>query len=243
MAVLPPTNEAFLREVDEELRRDQALNLWRRFGRLAIFLVLAALALFAAYLGWQEWRRSAAEAQATQFNAIYDKLRVASGTGAEQELTELVKNGTPGYRASALFIQAGVALQKNDFAQAARSFGQVATDPAIPEPLRNLALIRQTSADYDRLKPEDVIARLKPLTDKGSPWIGSAGELVAAAYLRLGRQREAGRLFAAIAEDKNTPASLRQRTVQMAGALGVDAIDQSAADGAAKIQGNQGKPQ
>ncbi|MBX9815633.1 MAG: hypothetical protein A4S12_06620 [Proteobacteria bacterium SG_bin5] len=242
MAVSPPTNEAFLREVDEELRRDQALTLWRRYGRLGIALVLVALAGFAAFLGWQEWRRSQAEAQALEFNAVYDKLRVASGTGAEQELAELVKNGTPGYRANALLIQAGVALQKNDFAKAAQLFGQVATDPAIPEPLRKLALIRQTSAEYDRVSPEVVIARLKPLTAKGSPWIGSAGELVAAAYLRLGRQREAGRLFAAIAEDKNTPASLRQRTVQMAGALGVDAIDQSAARDAAP-EGNQGKAQ
>lgn len=227
MAITPPTNEAFLREVDEELRRDQALQLWRRYGRLAIGAVVAGLAVFAAYLGWREWRATQIGAQAEKFNALYDKLRVSGGVGAEADLADLVKNGTPGYRANALFLQAGLALQKNDLKKAAALFGQVATDTTLPEALRNLALIRQTSAEYDSIKPELVIARLKPLAEKGSPYIGSAGELVAAAYLRLGKQREAGQLFAVIAEDKDVPPSLRQRTVQMAGALGVDAIDQS----------------
>lgn len=240
MAITPPTNEAFLREVDEELRRDQALQLWRRYGRLAIGAVVAGLALFAAYLGWQEWRRTQIGAQAEKFNALYDKLRVSGGAGAEADLTDLVKNGTPGYRANALFLQAGLALQKNDLKKAAALFGQVATDTSLPEALRNLALIRQTSAEYDSIKPELVIARLKPLAEKGSPYLGSAGELVAAAYLRLGKQREAGQLFAAIAEDKDVPPSLRQRTVQMAGALGVDAIDQSETP---KNAANQGKAQ
>ena len=36
LAVPPNTNEAFLREVDEELRRDQLVDVWRRYGTLAI---------------------------------------------------------------------------------------------------------------------------------------------------------------------------------------------------------------
>jgi len=38
----------------------------------------------------------------------------------------------------------------------------------------------------------------------------------------------AGPLFAAIARDKDTPESLRNRARQMAGLLGVDAIDDAA---------------
>ena len=33
MAVTPHTDEAFLREVDEELRRDQLTSFWTRYGR------------------------------------------------------------------------------------------------------------------------------------------------------------------------------------------------------------------
>ena len=73
-----------------------------------------------------------------------------------------------------------------------------------------------------------VIDRLKGLTNPNSPWLGTAGELVAAAYLKAGNKAEAGRLYGQIAQGgEKVPESIRQRAVQLAGVLGVDAIDQS----------------
>jgi hypothetical protein len=70
-----------------------------------------------------------------------------------------------------------------------------------------------------------VIARLKPLAVPGNAWFGPAGEMVAMAYLDQGKSAEAGALFGAIAKDKDTPDTLKARARQMAGLLGVDAID------------------
>lgn len=50
MALTPNTNEAFLREVDDELRRDQLLTFWERYGRALIGAIVVALALFGGYL-------------------------------------------------------------------------------------------------------------------------------------------------------------------------------------------------
>ena len=73
--------------------------------------------------------------------------------------------------------------------------------------------------------PQQVVDRLKPLAVPGNPWFGSAGELVGMAYIKQGRTELAGPLFAAISRDKEAPASLRSRSRQLAGLLGVDAID------------------
>ena len=81
------------------------------------------------------------------------------------------------------------------------------------------------TARYDKMKPADVVARLKPLAVPGNPWFGPAGEIVAMAYLDQGKSAEAGALFGAIAKDKDTPETLKSRSRQMAGLLGVDAID------------------
>jgi hypothetical protein len=80
------------------------------------------------------------------------------------------------------------------------------------------------ATDFDAMKPEDAIARLKPLAVPGNPWFGSAGELVAAAYLKQGKKDLAGPLFASIAKDQTVPRSLRSRARQMAGQLGFDAV-------------------
>jgi hypothetical protein len=60
---------------------------------------------------------------------------------------------------------------------------------------------------------------MRPLAVAGNAWLGSAGELMAAAYLREGRRDLAGQVFARIAADAEVPSSLRQRAVQMAGVL------------------------
>ena len=68
-----------------------------------------------------------------------------------------------------------------------------------------------------------MIDRLKPLAAPGTAWFGSAGEMTAIALLKLNRDAEAGRLFAALAKDKDVPDSLRARAVRISGMLGVDA--------------------
>jgi hypothetical protein len=74
------------------------------------------------------------------------------------------------------------------------------------------------------MQPQAVIDRLKPLATPGNPWFGSAGELVAMAYLKQGKENLAGPLLAAIAKDDQVPQTLRARTRQLAGVLGYDAV-------------------
>ena len=74
-----------------------------------------------------------------------------------------------------------------------------------------------------------MIDRLRGLADKNSPWLGSAGEMVAIAYLRLNKPKQAGETYRLIAQTESVPETIRARAVQMAGSLGVDAAPTPAA--------------
>src|SRR3546814_1541115 len=50
---------------------------------------------------------------------------------------------------------------------AAAKFASIAQDQSLAESFRDLALIRQTAAEYDSLKPDVVISRLRGLAVKG----------------------------------------------------------------------------
>ena len=50
MAIAPVNNEAFLREVDEQVRLDTAQRFWKRWGIALVALGVAALLGFGGWL-------------------------------------------------------------------------------------------------------------------------------------------------------------------------------------------------
>jgi hypothetical protein len=234
LALSPNSNEAFLREVDDELRKDQALHVWRNYGRWIIGAVIAGLLAFGGFLYWQSHSEGRRGEEGEKFKAAFKALSENRVQEAEAPLKALAASSSEGFSAMARFTQADVLLQKNDLKGAAAILAAIAADKGLDPAFRDLALIRQTSAEYDTMKPEQVIDRLKGLAVKGNAWFGSAGELVAIAYLRQGKRAEAGKLYGEIAKDESVPRSIRQRAVQMAGVLGVDAVVDQGEDKKAK---------
>jgi hypothetical protein len=223
LALPTDSSDTFLREVDENLRRDRARDVLRRYGRWIALGVVLLLAAIAGWLYWQERQRQKAAAESEQLAQVYRDIGTGNNKAVPKRLDTLAAEGTDITRASALFASAAVALEQNDRKTAIEKYRAIHADGGLPQPYRDLALIRSTTLEFDQLKPEEVIARMQPLAKAGEPWFGSAGELTAVALLRQNKKTEAGRLFAAIAFDREVPDTLRARSVQLAGSLGVDA--------------------
>jgi hypothetical protein len=224
LASAPPDNEAFLREVDEELRRDELQSFWKRWGRWLVGGIIAALALFAAYLWWESNKVEKAGLDGEQLSQALETLASADTPEAEAQLRKLTTAKNPGYRATAKIALAALAAQRGNQQAAAKGFAEVAADESLSQPWRDLALVRQTITEFDTLKPSVVVERLKPLAISGNAWFGSAGEMVALSYIKLGQPQLAGKLLNDIAKDESVPETIRSRAVQMAGGLGADAV-------------------
>lgn len=242
MALTPQNNDAFVREVDDELRRDKAEHFMRRYGRLVI--VGVGLLLIAS-AGWLYWQHRQAEAAGLEAETLTQALRDIERPGkAEQDgraaLAGLAGSPRDGYSATARLALADVAMEKGDLKAAAATFRGIAEDGGMAQPFRDLALIRQTAAEYDSLPPGTVAARLQGLAVPGNAWFGSAGEMVAIAHLKAGRRAEAGRLFGQIAKDPAVPETIRSRAVQMSGVLGIDAVAPGIGGGPA-LDGTDGR--
>jgi hypothetical protein len=222
LAQPPDINETFLREVDENLRRDRARDFLKAYGKWLIAGLVLFLALCGGFIWWKQHQQQRSERQIEQLAEIYKDIAAGNLTKAPQQLDALSQDGSKAVRATAMFTRAAIALQQNDPKLATQKYREVAADDDLPRPYRDAALIRQTALEFDQLPPQDVIARLDPLAKPGEPWFGTAGEMTALALIKQGKKQEAGRLFATIAKDKNVPASLRARSVQIAGTLGVD---------------------
>lgn len=217
--------EVLLREVDEAVRQDEATQFARKYGKALIGLVVLGLGSFAGYLFWQDQREGSLEEGSEAYISALDELQAGNAVVADRELAAIVEDGAPPAKAGAVMLQAGIAIEKGETEQAAKLLFALADDADAPQNYRDLAAIRAVSVNYAKMKPQEVIDRLKPLATPGKPWFGSAGELVAMAYLQQGKKDLAGPLFAAIAKDDGTPQTLRSRSRQLAGLLGYDAVE------------------
>ena len=213
-----------MREVDDALRQDKLQTFMLRYGKLLLAVIVVGLLAFAAFLYWEHRQKLAAQTDAEQLILALDDLDAGNAAAAQQKLAPLA-NGDGGNAIMAQLAQAGIALEKGQTDQAATLYGKVARDSAAPQPLRDLATVREVAAGFDKLPPQTVIDRLSALAQPGNPWFGVAGELVGMAYLKQDKPKQAGPLLAKIAKDKTQPEGLRARTRQLAGQLGFDALD------------------
>lgn len=237
MATRPPANAALLQEVDDAVRKDELDQFARRYGRWIIALVVAGLLAFGGYLFWQNRQLASAGEKGEALIAAFDKLKGGDRKGGVTALTAIQADGTPAYRAAATIQLANLRVEQGDRKGAAALLAALATDDSIDQSLRDMALIRQTALEFETLKPELVIARLAPIvgrTDPVSAWYPSAAELTAIAHYQAGRFDQAGALYAKIAKIKDIPPALQSRTIQMAGMLGVDAVEDRAGAAAQK---------
>jgi hypothetical protein len=212
------STDAFVREVDDAVRQDSASRFFARYGKATIAIVVAGLL---GYGGWLYYSASQTEVKGAQGSSLIEMLDSADANNAGAANTaadKLLKDATPTYKAATLMAKGNIALA-TDPKKAIGFFAQVAADANAPADLRSLALLRQTMAEMDSLKPDVVLTRMKPLMGKGTTWSATATELSAIASMKLGKNAEAQALYSSIANSKDAPESLKSRASQMASML------------------------
>ena len=222
MAQPPDITETFVREVDENLRRDQLRDFFKAYGNWLVAAVVLFLAASGGLIWWRQQQQQHSEAEVEKLAAVYNDIGAGKTAQAPQTLDSLSDRGSKAVRASARFARAALAIQQGDTRTAIASYKSIAADGGLPRPYRDAALIRQTALEFDQLQPQEVISRLEPLAKPGEPWFGSAGEMTALALAKQGKRSEAGQLFATIARDATVPSSIRDRAAQLATSFGVD---------------------
>jgi hypothetical protein len=215
------SEDVFVREVDEELQKDQMQNAWNRYGKPAVAMVAAGLLGWAGWLFWEHRQDEAAGLVGEKLTAAVDTLAAGSDSGVSAKLVEVTASTAEGFHGPAGLTAGSLALQQGDVKAAVENFGRIASSQSSAQVWRDLALIRQTAASFDTLKPDEIVARLKPLAVPGAPWYGSAGEMTAMAYIKMNKPEMAGKMLAELAKDEGVPETIRNRASEKANALGV----------------------
>jgi len=198
------------REIDDDIRRDQAIDVWKKYGPLFFAFGLIIVALTAGYRFYTHYENQKAEALGSRFQSAIEASAAGKADEATKEFNAIAADGGVGY---ALLARFRLAIERSltDKTEGAKLFDVLASDATLPPVLRGLARLRAATLVVDTVPLEEVQAKLQPLVVPGGTWAGNARELIGLKSLKSGDIAGAGKLFDEIMTDDIAPATLKQR--------------------------------
>ena len=210
------------REIDEELRRDNLLKLWQRYGKYVIAVAVLAIVIAGGIVAWRDHQASERRAQGQRYSSALALAREGKDADAAKVFAVLAREGG-GYSLLAAFEEAELLAKTGDKTAAIAAYDRLADTSGIDPEFRGLAVLLAVThglaAGDAAGAATAAIERLQPLTAAGNPWRASALDLTAAAKLKAGDRGGALAIYKELADDLSAPQGLRARAAEMAAAL------------------------
>jgi hypothetical protein len=206
--------DLLIQEVDEELRRDQYHQLWKRYGKYVIAAVVAVVFVVAGYQGWQEWQGRQRQKEAAQFEAAQDLMAQGKAAESLEALAKLSADGHTGFATAASMRRAELLIGQGDVAAAAATYEQIANSSGSAL-YRDLAVLKLALLTLDAGDLSKLESRVAPLSAVSNPWHFSATEVLALLAQKKGDAQRATELYKQLADDLQAPPDIRARAAEM----------------------------
>ena len=206
-------------EVDEDLRHDKWLRLWKQYQNYVIGLAAAIIIATAGVTYWRHYDQQQREAEGLQYGLALDEARGGKFAEAADALSSLAVGAHAGRALVARFEAAALRARAGDEAAAIAAYDAIAKDSAVDPTYRDLATVLWGLHAVDTLDPQVVLDRLAPVTNPDNPWHSSAIEVTAVVHLKAGDRAAARADYQKLADDLTAPRGLRARAAQMVAAL------------------------
>ena len=203
-------NDEFIREVDEEYRRDRIAQIWTRYNGVIIGAAALVVLSVGGWRYWEHMQETRSQAAAMRYEEALSLSRQDKSDEAEAALQALAKEDSTGYSLLARFRLAAELGQQSP-EDGATAYDALSNDGNLSPLWRDLARLRAAWLRVDGADPAKIRPALEPMAAPGNAWRHSARELLGLSGLKAGDMDYAGRWFDQIAADRETPPALRQR--------------------------------
>ncbi len=207
------TGDQLLREIDEDLQREQWLKLWRAYGRYAVMAIVLVIVFVAGYMGYREYRQSQLANDGHSFWVADRSAALGETDEAVAIFQSLHREGSGGYPYLAGLRAAGLLVSRGERDAALAIYDDLAANADVSGRYRQLAALYAVMLLVDEGDPVDVESRVAPLLD--GDWRHSAMEMKGLLELRTGDKAAAAQTFTNIVSDPNTPTTLRSRAAEL----------------------------
>ena len=204
--------DSFIQEVTEEVRRDRLYGYVRRYGWIAVLLVVGGAA-------FNEWRKARDRAQAEAFgDAVIAALSVGEADARRAALAEVEAPGPR--RAILALLEAAEAQRAGDTEAALAAFAAIEGDGAMPASYRQLAALKRVMLAGPSMPASEREVVLSGLAQPEMPFRPLAMEQIALLRIEAGERDAALAVLRDVLDEPQATEDLRARVQQLIVALG-----------------------
>ena len=206
------------REVDEEVRQEKLLGLWKRYGLYAVVGLVLVIAAIGGWQAYESWRESERREAANRYAGALERAD-AEPVAALETLEQQATPADDGYGLLAALQAARLRATAGDIEGAVADWEAIRDADDLPRVYRDMAGLLIVQHLFDEAPAEQLEADLSPLLDPASAVRPAALELSALLALREGDLDTARSRLSELTDDSATPLGLRQRATQLLDSL------------------------
>ena len=211
--------EAFIREVTEEVKNDNLKQMWEKYGLYIILLVVLAITGAVSFEGFKSWRRTQSETWSDTYAYALNLENQGKYDESLKVLEQMEKTGGNIYSDIARLQTANILLEQGKNDEAVKILEEISADKSINKKRRDVSIIKLASYKLDNAPREEIDALLLPLIKENGSWTNIAKEMTAMAAIRDGKIDEAQAIYNEILNTPNLPDGLKMRVQDMLSVL------------------------
>lgn len=200
-------------EVDEDIRRENMIKLWKRFGPW----VIGVCALIVIAVGGTQYYRNYQLAEAVSASNAYGAYLTAinadgaTGASGTDEMTTVEQTGHAGYIYLSKMSQADAFARDKNLIEAVKLYDTIASDSSLTQNDRDIAAVKATYLLVDSATLDDIKQRVANINVVENAFRFQARELIALSAYKHEEFQESYDVFMSLSQNAQTPESIRAR--------------------------------
>ncbi|MBQ7633515.1 MAG: tetratricopeptide repeat protein [Alphaproteobacteria bacterium] len=211
--VNPELTDAFIQEVDEDVKNDNLKVLWDKYGLFIVAFVVLAVSAAVSFDKLHEWKVLRNQNRTENYMAA-----VQLQDNSEETIAALQKISTDNQGIFSDFAKlqiANVLLSENKQEEALSMLEKLAAEKNVNEEVKHVALVKLASYRVDSLGYEEFAALVKPLTETDNSWTPAVQDLLAMSAIKNGNIEDAKEIYSKILKNKELPEGFVNRIKDM----------------------------
>lgn len=204
--------DAFIREVDEDLKNESLKKLWDKYGLFITLFVVIVLTLAVSYESLKSWYIKRAE----NWSEIYATALSLQNQGryddSSQALSMIVDKKFGAFADLARMQQVNILIDSGKTEEAKELLSNIISEKSVNPQLQDVALIKLASYKQDTASRQEMEDLLSPIIkNPKNAWYAFAQDMLAMVSIRDGDTKTAKEIYNNLLENNDVSDDVKNR--------------------------------